>query len=263
MPFEIENVYSVARPFHFVSKLFGLTAFCVKFEKGKFVVSSSAFNKLCILSSTFWPIVGSLCLNAVLNSVKKRFTAFEMPSIVEKSSIILTLFYAYFMIFVNWWTFAMQEYFKNILNALNDVDDELKTMKVAVNFAMHRRIVAACMAIVMIPLIYHAAASFAMLLEIGDYWNSVAAFLMWTYLGVVNFAILQLSYFMWQVKIRYQHINFFISNLCAAENFDSNLAQDLKKAACLHDKLVDISQWINRCYGLPVSINFKIITEDN
>lgn len=263
MPLKNPNVYAVARPFHFASKLLGLTAFNAKIEKGKFVVSSSVFNIFCILSATFWPIVGSLCLNSFMNSIKKRFTEFEVPSIVEKSSIALTLFYAYCMIFVNWWTFATRKYFEKVLNGINEVDDELKTMNIVVNFAKHRRIVVICMTIVSIPMIYHAAASYAMLLEMDDHWNTIAIFAMWTYMGVVNFAILQLSYFMWQVKIRYQLINSFISNMCTSRNFDSNAVDSLKVAAILHDKLVDISQWINRCYGIPVSDNSKLIAQTN
>lgn len=245
------------------SKLLGLTAFNVKIEKGKFVVSSSVFNIFCILSSTFWPIVGSFCLNAFMNSIKKRFTDFEVPSIVEKSSILLTLVYAYCMIIVNLWTFATRKYFEKALNGFNGVDDELKSLSIAVNFAKHRRIVIICMIVVSIPMIYHAAASFATLIELDDHWNTVAIFAMWTYMGVVNFALLQLSYFMWQVKSRYQLINSFISNMCASKNFDSNAVDSLKVAAILHDKLVDISQWINRCYGIPVSITLMSITRTN
>lgn len=256
------NAYTVAKPFHFVSKVFGLTSFTVAHENGKFITSTSVFNIFCILSSTVCCIVGSFYFHEFMYLVRERFSKYEISNTIEKSSIVLTIFYVYSLIFVNWWIFCSQRFFGKIFNALAEVDDELKAMNTACNFNKQRRIVISVLIMAAIPVMYHIAGSFAMILIMDEHWIGAAIFAMWIYMTAMGYTLFQFAFFMWQVKIRYQRINSYIVNLHSTRNYGHTKASDpLKVAAILHDNLVDISQLVNRCYGLPVS--FIVKQKDN
>lgn len=253
------NVYAVAKPFHSVSKLLGLTSFTITHEKGKFVVSTSAFNIFCILSSTISCVVGCFYFNEFVHAVRERFSNYEISSTIEKSSIVLTVVFVYSLIFINWWSFCSQQLFGKIFNALKEVDDELKTINTVDNFARSRRIVISVLFLATVPMIYYMAASFFMVLLLDDLWKAAVIISMWIYTTAINYTLLQFAFFMWQVKIRYRCINSYVSSLNSTKIHSLLKASDpLKVPAILHDRLVDISQLINRCYGLPVSLVKKV-----
>lgn len=71
----------------------------------------------------------------------------------------------------------------------------------------------------------------------------------------------QFIFVMLAVKLRYKLINSFLEEkfltLPIKDVKDGN--QKLNAAALIHDKLVDITNIINRCYGVPVSILKQVI----
>lgn len=63
-------------------------------------------------------------------------------------------------------------------------------------------------------------------------------------------------FWMWAVKLRYQKVNSFLIEKFITSFFYDHAEEEnknIKKAASIHDKLVDVSECINRCYGFPVS----------
>lgn len=248
------DTYTVAKPFHKVSKVLGLTSFTITSNKGKFVVSTNVFDIFCILSSTLCCIGGSFYFHDFMFSAREWFAKYDISSTVEKSSLVLTIFYVHSMICVNWWIFCSRHVFAKIFNALSEVDEKLKAMSAADNSAKHRRIVVFILFLATIPVMYHIAVSLAMVLIMDNRWVATIVFAMWIYMTSISYAVFQFAFFMWQVKIRYQRINLYVANLQYAISFGQARVYDpLKVAAKVHDKLVDISQMINRCYGFPVS----------
>lgn len=253
-----DDIYDVAEPLHFFSKIIGLSSFTVARKDGKFVARRSLFNFLCILLTTLYSSATGIFFILHIQEMSQT-SPFAASNFFEKGMFCAMLGVFYVSNQSNWWIFFSRKSFCRILNLLAEVDDELETLKVPINFRKHKKVVLGFVVaikafiIVDVILVYFAEV-------IGNISHvAVPAFVMFTTFVLMEiglFAIFQFIFVMWAVKLRYQKINLFLEENFLNSNTESKDGKDqIKKAATIHDKLVDVSEAINRCFGVPVSSN--------
>lgn len=254
--FKADDIYDVAYPLHACSQLIGLTAFWITRKSGVFVPSINLYNVFCIVVATLagfmitYMLIFEIDELIVINSV-------TVSVVYEKSMFCVILGFIATTLLANWWTFASKLPFARVLNLLYEVDEELARMKFPVNLKRHKKVI-----LFFVTLTKSLAVlSLSMTSLIGETTNLFHVnfmFMISMYFVVQTnvFFVFQFTFLMWAIKLRYQKINLFL-----AENFlasEDGLIKDgngkLNKAALLHDKLVDASECINRCYGVPVRL---------
>lgn len=258
--FQANDIYDAARPLHACSQLIGLTSFSVRKVLGKFVVCLNLFNILCIVVSS----ILTISIGVLYTTIKHDFYEDEMAEIsdaFENSILAVTLVYMMVLLLQNWWFFLARNYFADILNLVKEFDDNLDHLKVLLNFQSHRKIVLASVCSIKALTILAIFAAFTHDSTVNEYlfgqpvWKYFFfALTMMITIELNIFLVLQFTFWMWAVKLRYQRINEFIRDnfLATREENEKKGNENLQKAASLHDKLVDVTKYINICYGVPV-----------
>lgn len=255
--FQANDIYDTARPLHACSQLIGLTSFSVKKVLGKFVVCLNLFNILCIVLSSILTISISVFYTIIKNDLYEDEIT-EISDAFENSILAVTFVYMMVLLLQNWWFFLARKYFADILNSLKEFDDNLK---VRLNFQSHRKIVLTSVCSIKTVIVLVTFAAFTHDDTVSDYlvgqpvWKHF--FFALTIMITIElniFLTLQFTFWMWSVKLRYQKLNDFIREnfLSTREENEKNGNDNLQKAAFLHDKLVDVTKYINICYGVPV-----------
>lgn len=250
---EAENVYEVFKSLHFCSGLIGLTSFSILRADGKFVQRTSLFNIFCLLFASIWNLtMTKIYLN--------NFDHVHEPSLAASGVymtslwVLITSFTAITLL-VNWWSFFARKYFPDIINILSDVDDELSKVDAAVNLKKHKRMLLIFIFSTKIFLMITAICThFDIELTSNKYMVYVLMLGVFTYMELNVFITCHFTFWMWTVMLRYQKINSFL--IKSFSNPDKNIFKRSKNSldicASLHEKLVDASEIINQCYGIPV-----------
>lgn len=252
-----ENFCESTRPLHFFSKIIGLTSFSIELQKGKFKVFTTVFNVCCILIPTVWCVFACVYSLCSLDIIEEHIERLNVSEVFEKSVIFIMLGFLFITILSNWWIFAMKKSFEVIFDTLKEVDDELEVLKVPVNFRRHKMLTLVLIVTLKVLVSTNVVVSYHILVSYHkDFLLWCATFAtMIIYMESSIFTFYHFMFFMWSVKIRYESINLyikkhFIDTKILSER-DGN--ENLHKTSVLHDKLVDISECLNRCYGVPVS----------
>lgn len=252
-----DNIYDVAKPLHFCSRMFGLTSFVVTREKGKLKLSVNALSIFCLLLSIMW----SWMFFAMSYSIQEELTKYKKvwaSEIFQKGIYGVTFGFILIFNLTSCWTVLSQRHFAKLLNLIVELDEELLMIKHPLNLVHHKRIV-------LIPLV--AIKLFTIFIFLSIATHQKANNYSFTYLAICYSTVMHLQlniiiifhflFWMWAVKLRYQKLNIYLNDKSFNEN--SNLVNEkLNIAAMLHDKLVDISELINRCYGVPVRCSLFI-----
>lgn len=256
-----DDIYDVAKPLHICSQLIGITSFNITRQSENFVDSVTWRNILCIAASTVWSATVALIFIFNMNMMWE-IKALSLSAIFVNSMFCVLLAFLTITILSNWWIFTTRKYFARTLNLLMQVDEELERMKVPINLRKHKKIVVIFIVFAMTGATMSLL--FTKFIGIDLYFYKIdCVFLMTMFICMETnlFFVYHFTFFMWAVKLRYQNINFFLK-----ENFFTSPNEDVKDrigklnaAALLHDKLVDVSECINRCYGVPVRTNFNIL----
>lgn len=247
-----ENINTVFRPLHLYSRLFGLTAFSIKMKNDVFVQQTNSFNIFCFTFSTFW----NFAMTAIyITHFNNMYDPILLSSeVFETTMFLLSALFLVITIVINWWSFLSQKYFPGILNSLLEVDKILADIGSPVNVKQHKQ---KMIFTVIFVNVFIVCATY--LLDSGkmkencsiNYLISITTFM---YLGLNVVVIFHYIFWIWSIKLRYQKINsYLIKNLLSPIKHGINL--NIIISAKLHEKLVDASESINRCYGVPVMLN--------
>lgn len=252
-----ENFCESTRPLHFFSKIIGLTSFSIELQKGKFKVFTTVFNMCCILFPTVWCIFACIYSIHSLDIIEEHLERLNVSEVFEKSVIFIMLGFLFITILSNWWIFAMKSYFEVIFDTLKEVDDELEVLKVSVNFRRHKLLTFVLIVTIKVLVLANVLVSYHIVMAYKQHfllWCAALATMI-IYMESGIFTFYHFMFFMWSVKLRYENINLFIKkhfiDTKSISERDGN--DNLHKTSVLHDKLVDISECLNRCYGVPVS----------
>lgn len=253
-----ENIYDVAAPLHIASQLIGLTAFSIRRKKEIFVESVSLFNLTCLTSQILQTVsVIFIFITNIDELWRNNANRIYSSQVSDHSMFCVVLSIMICMMVTSLWFLGSRKYFALIFNWLYEVDEELMKLKSSTNYRKHKKVVLSFTYLVMTLM----AASFFLTIYLANNTNLFISSYIFLFLSMhvcmeTNiFIIFHFTFIMWAVKLRYEKINSIIK-----ENFLSSSLIKLKdeneklvKIASLHDKLVDASECINRCYGVPVS----------
>lgn len=253
-----DNFYDgLAKPFHIWSKFIGITSFSIQKKNGSFVARTTLLNWLGMALSTLWSLSLGIMIYLHVNkpSVKHYHGIF---SSFEKSvySVLAAIFFSATL--SNWWMFFAKNSFCDIVNLMTEVDEELKAMKIPINMRKQKKFMIVFLLILKITIIVSACVTYYIKARHGMIKSSLIAVIsMWFFIQYEVFPNIQFVLLVWAVKLRYQKINSYLKRILLDSSIngvrDGN--QKLNGLASIHDKLVDVSESINRCYGFPVSFN--------
>lgn len=250
-----ENVYDVAEPLHLCSQLIGLTSFTIKRKNQEIKASVALYNYSCLIVSTvFTALFTSMFI--LNNEYMWKINRAYISEVFEKSIFCGLISFFLCLIPTNLWLFASRECIAHTLTLLVEVDDELQRMKVPINFRKHKKVI-----LFFVYLTTTATAlSTIYVIFIGKDKNMIAMdvslLISMNYCMAWNiFVIFHFTFIMCAVKLRYENINSYLNAnfLSPKVAINKNGNEILNKIASLHDKLVDVTNCINRCYGFPVS----------
>lgn len=255
------DVYDVSEPLHFFSKIIGLTSCTIERKNGKFVSRKSVWNLLFVIFSTLWSVASAYFYYVYASSNSSGYNSYIHRGF-EKSVYFIIIVMFYISTQTNWWIFFAQSSFCEILNCLADVDKELQELKVPVNLRRHKKVILAFVVFVKISIAFNLSVMYLSeatekIVDVPVIMLIFACILM--ELGI--FTIFHFIFAVWSIKLRYENINLFLMeniSMITDERNDGN--EVLTRIAILHDELVDASQAINRCYGVPVN-NFRLLTQ--
>lgn len=254
---EADDIYECLKPFHFWSKLVGLTSFSFKRQDGKIVGFKTCFDYFCILLSTSWVLAVGFGF-AIDSSIFEKST-YNTPNSFEKFSYFVMFTFFTFSNFSIWWIFFAQKSFCKLLNDLREVDEKLKQLKAPMDLQKHKRFVLIFVIVMKLLMLLFVYGSYTVEVTLKFFEPSFLIYISMCFVTEVSFLIgIQFVLMVVAVKLRYKNINsclkkvFFASNVGKDEGIEIII-----ETAKLHEKLVDVSGTVNRCYGYPVR-NFNL-----
>lgn len=252
-----KNIYDVINPIHSFSRIIGLTSFSIKKDNhenyGGFV---SFYDVLCLIISSTWYVFTVMwyLFSKQLWDLKHEY----LSKLFENSSLVLVCLQITSFVLINVGFFVLKEKFVIILNLMKDIDEVLLDMNASIDHERHKRftmnfLIAATTVnfiggiISLITAKITGAYEWSMLMAFGDF-SSTQVFIM---------LCSQIIFFIWAVKIRYQSINSILVENFAFKTLKSEKSilresKVLTKCAVLHDNLVEVSERLSYCFGLPV-----------
>lgn len=249
---KVANMLSVLKPLHFQAQMFGLTSFSIQRDKTfGYRCHVSIFNAAILVLSTLWYIHGIYFVTAAKELYETDEDSGLSRFIGSCVSVILVA-NCVTMIFSIWWFFIIKSKFVPIFNKMDEVDDVLESLGSQVDHAKDRRYLCYTLAIqniflTTVTIFAYLSAYFNNFYK-PNIFTSIAEFIGFQYIHLLH---VHFNFFMLSVRKRYQHINGLLKNSARSEIVDVEFYQ---KLAILHDKLVDISDKVNFCFGIPVSV---------
>lgn len=249
------DIYDVFKPLHFCSQLIGLTSFSMKYENGVHREVVKVFNIFLLLFTTVWNL-SAIVLLLISTNEMWHVDLLKISGIFEKSMFCVILTFLLVSTLTNWWIFLSRKKFTKLLNNFVKLDRNLNDLKVPVGLSKQKWIIL-CLIISAKTLIY-SGVIISDVAGRSDAAHGQSLYFMITMCISIQmwiFVNCQFVYFMYSVKSRFEKINEFLAKtfLEVSEESLPKGITELKIASVLYDKLVDICENINRCYGLPVS----------
>lgn len=254
---EADDIHDVIRPFHIWSKFVGLTSFSFKRKDGVFVGFKTCLDYFCILLSTA-SVLAIGCGLAIDSNIFET-SAYNTTNSFEKFSYFLMFAFFTFSNFSIWWIFLAQKSFCKILNDLRAVDEKLKQLKAPMDLEKHKRFVLMFVIVMKLLMLLFVYGTYTVELTLKFFEPSFLIYISMCFVTEVAFLIgFQFVLLVIAVKLRYKQINSCLKKVFFASNVGKDEGTEIiTEAAKLHDKLVDVSEAINRCFGYPVS-NFNL-----
>jgi len=259
--FRADSIYDVIKPFHICCQLIGLVAFSIRKNDGQgFKAFLSLGNVVCFLLSTAWTVL--ITVLYVVNSGEVFGANRQHFSIVFEKSIVAVLI-SYIIIHAtsNWWLLLYRKRFASLVRNIEDTDTILTKYGCLINFRRHKYFILFFLQFCILSPILPIYFSIKLAEETKMYRVNVVA-LTSMYFFLVSFILLmtQFAFIIWAVKMRYQNVNGalerqFLMPFNNAINQSQPKRERLNELAIIHDKLVDASEDISCCYGVPVSLS--------
>lgn len=259
---QADNIYDVIKPFHFFSMLIGITSFSIsKGKKKNFEASINCFSVSCIVLTTIWNLVsGAFFIHLLSTSDSKPIVVSQF---YETVSFFMTIVFILITISFNLLTLKERNHFATLLNLMRDVDRELNELNNRVNLKKQKIILLAIIVTVKTLVFFNTIISYGLHRTTGT--PFLIDFFVWLIMYVAMesniFACLHFIFWTWTVKLRFKKLNQILELKSCSAFYDTLTIHKFNKILELHDKLVDASQLICRCYGIPVSkliTNFRI-----
>lgn len=249
------NIYDTAKPLHFCSRMFGLTAFSVRLENHNQLMKASV--SLWDICSVVLSTVCSLIFHAMFISIQQEIVASQeiwISEIFITGMVFVTFNYAIISVISIWWTVFLRKSFSELLNTVLEVDLSLQRIKHPLNFSEHKKKVLIFILMIKVLTAGIICAMISYMRSDLSLTYIICSFLIIFY-GEINILIIfHFMFWIWALKLRYKQINLYLSAKYLNDNEDaSQEVERLNTAAIIHDRLVDACGIINRCYGVPVS----------
>lgn len=257
--FEASNVYEAGKPLHKFSGFLGLTSFTLKQRDGIFIAQKTIFSYACVILYSVWSATFIIFFMMIdLREIWGQDDIF-ISEIQEKTIIFTIATSLLISATINWWMFLNRNKFPRIFKLLLNIDEELVKLNVALDHKTHKKRVIFSIAIVQCLTLLFVFLSHLNASRRDDYHtDGYSLFSMCYFIEFQAFIFLQFIFLIWTVKLRLEKLNIFLrkslSKVLTESAIDENI--NLNQVAKLHDKLVDVSEAINRCYGFPVRDKF-------
>lgn len=258
--FGAENIYEVAKPIHIWSQLLGLTSFAIRKRKNVFEAYTTVFSLICLTISTIWSLTVA---TSFLVSFENMWNVDLMPKseVYSQSLFMVVVAFVFISIVTNWWTFLARKHFATALSLLQEVDEEFKRLKVSVNLKRQKKFVLLFVLSIKVITVGLMGLAFYVIREKKSRTPKSFVFIsLWITAQQCILVIFQFIFQVLAVKKRYQRINLLLKEISFVKdvNYTNHVINSL---ASMHDKLVDVSESINRSYGFPVSRNKNLKLE--
>lgn len=245
------NILSVLKPLHFFLQIFGLTSFSIRSDPTHgYKCNVSVYNVFILVLSTCWHLYGIYYVSSVDSVWEIEGNGNESEIVNNGVSAVLVLNCA-ITTFSIWWFFTMKSKFVPILKDIDEVDNVLTSLHSPTEHAKHRQIL--CIALILQNIIITSLTGGSFLSAYctdfykPNIFTSISEFVAFQYIYLL---LVYFNFFTLSVRRRYQRINSLLENAAALDIVDVEVYQ---KLATLHDKMVDVTENLNFCFGTPVS----------
>lgn len=256
-----EDIYSVALPLHIYSKSIGLTSFSITREGDAFKGSATFFSILSTILSTLW----SFAMGAVFIIQIKRFDTLDIavaPNSLEKTVLYITIVFFFVSCSANWSMFFGRRVFCEILTILKATDVGLSDLIFAVNLRKHKKVILASVFFIKALITLSVYATYRVDIALGIFQPMLLIFFSMCFVMEIGFlTMFQYIFLILAVKLRYTRINTALKNELDTFKGMKSQASKFLKIATLHDRLVEVSELINRFYSYPVGILEQLISK--
>lgn len=251
---DADNIYDIVRPLHLSSQLVGLTSFSIiKDNNQVHTAFVSVRNVLCIILSTVWNFF--VIYKYLFTQSVWEFNREYLSSFFENVSKIALSCDVVILIFVNWWLCFRRNEILVILDKFNNIDQSLGKLNVFINHRKQKQFVTIFVMslITMIfcgslALLYASIVSnvysYSLILFFADLHSLISSTLLSS----------QFIFLMLGIKIRYQSINEYLMRDMLESQINVRKPEAYNEITTLHDKLLDATEQISFCYGVPVSM---------
>lgn len=248
-------VYDVYQPMHFISRSIGLTSFSLKTEKGKMKASTTCLSLCIIISTTLMNLVLAhrfVTKNEEMWIINEKI----LPRIFIDVMYYVILTLSIQTIILQGWTFCAKGSFAIIFNLLRTIDNEiLKQCSFRVDYTKQRKYFAAVSLFGMVSIVFSMTVNVITSDYNELYKLSISQSVsMGLCMSTSTLLMCQFFFFIWMTKMRFRQVNFFLIGCCKRQMTNDHMMKEtLKKMANIHDLLVDVTENINKCFGVPVS----------
>jgi 7tm Chemosensory receptor len=252
------DFYDIFAPLHFCSKLIGLSAFTIEKRKNVFEISTTLADLTWITIMTFVNLTIGIWMAISLKEIEILRNSYLYSNVLYRAFMAMTFAFGFTSTISCWWIWAKRRLFANILNYIAEIDDRLSRLGVAVDLRLHKQFTLLFMLSTKFLMFFGFFVSYTISvlnLSVSYKFNIVSCLIIAFLLDLSFTMFLHFTFFMWSVKVRYSRINalLFMGLQCSTHD-DIKIGKEvLREVASLHDKLVDVSETINRAYGVPVS----------
>lgn len=250
-----DDIYDVFQPVHLISRSIGLTSFSLKTEKGKIVASTTCLS-LCIIISTI--VLNLVLAHRFVTKTEEMWIVNDkiLPKIFIDAMYFLILSFSIQTIILQLWTFGAMGSVAKILNLMTEIDNEMsRHFMFRVNYTKHRKCFV-CQSLTALIAIVVSMVATNLLSEYNDVYklSTPQSISMGLCIATSTLLMCQFNFFIWSTGMRFRKINFFLKeNIGFDPENNLTIKEKLQTFAIIHDMLVDVTQNINKCYGVPVS----------
>lgn len=259
-----DDIYDVFLPVQMISRLIGLTSFSLKTEKGKIKASPTCLS-LCIIIST--TILNLVLAHRFVTKTEEMWIVNEkvLPKIFIDAMYCLIMTFFFQTIILQVWTFSAMGSFAKVLNLMVEIDNELsQQFKFQVNYSKQRKYFIGCSLAAIVLLLFSLISTnynseFNKLYKLSIFQLISTGHCM----GVNTTLMCQFFFLAWSIETRFKKINLFLIECSSNDSrTDFTIKETLKRIANVHDMLVDVTDNINKCFGVPVSLSKNFFPEN-
>lgn len=256
---KVSNFHEVFKPLHMCSQIGGLTSFSINMNcKVKiFEASVKFYNILILCVATLLDFLMILFLILCQNDLwDSKHNIFVKSRNVESGMPILFFAFVFAVILIAIYEFCKRRYLVKCIELICKVDQSPFCVN-SINLKKQKIFLEISIAVSYLVMIYSYVSGYAMMRPMFESDFFTHFFFIVFSKNVINYFFIHMQFilFIVTIKSRYQCINLYLSKMLArtARTYSQAFDKDLIDIAKLHDKLVDVTYYVNKTYGFPVS----------